>query len=101
MRTTNSTTAFQILNGQRIQKTPNIILNIKSGREMSVMMRELPDRYANQLNGKSVEENYRRMKKKRSDDFMAKLLNDFETAMKHEVKKVIDEALDEVKKWFK
>ena len=60
------------------------------------MMRELPDRYANQLNGKSAEENYRRMKKKRSDDFMAKLLNDFETAMKHEVKKVIDEALDEV-----
>lgn len=65
------------------------------------MMRELPDRYANQLNGKSAEENYRRMKKKRSDDFMAMLLKNFETALRHELKEVIDEALDEVMKGFK
>ena len=65
------------------------------------MMRELPDRYANQLNGKSAEENYRRMKKKRSDDFMAMLLKTFETVLRHELKEVIDEALDDVMKGFK
>lgn len=96
MRTISSTTAFQILNGRHIQKTPNIILNIKSGREVRVMMRKLPDKFANQLNGKSAEENYRRMKKKRSDDFMAKLLKDSEPVMKQELKKCLDEALDEV-----
>ena len=65
------------------------------------MMRKLPDKFANQLNGKSAGENYRRMKKKRSDDFMAKLLKNFETALRHELKEVIDEALDEVLQSFK
>ena len=65
------------------------------------MMRELPDKFANQLNGKSVEENYRRMKKKRSDDFMMRLLNDSEPVMKQELKMFLDELLDEVKNWFK
>ena len=101
MRTTSSTTAFQISNGRHIQKTPNIILNIKSGREVSVMMRKLPDRHANQLNGKSTEENYRRMKKKRSDDFMMRLLKDSELVVKQELKMFLDEALDEISNWFK
>ena len=65
------------------------------------MLRELPDKFANQLNGKSAEENYLRMKKKRSDDFMARLLKDSEPVMKQELKMFLDELLDEISNWFK